>query len=54
VLVPGDYDADGRTDVAVYRAFTGEWFIVRSSDGGLTALMWGEPARGDIPVPARY
>ena len=27
VPVPADYNADGRADVAVYRASTGDWFI---------------------------
>src|SRR5262249_31590096 len=31
-----DFDGDGRADVALYRGATGEWFVLRSSDGGLT------------------
>ena len=27
VLVPGDYDGDGATDVAVYRPSTGTWHV---------------------------
>ena len=27
VLVPGDYDGDGATDLAVYRTSTGTWHI---------------------------
>jgi hypothetical protein len=48
--VPGDYDADGQVDVAVYRTSTGEWFIHRSSDGGTTSLLWGAPALNDRPL----
>ncbi|CAN5361028.1 hypothetical protein BH10ACI3_BH10ACI3_21340 [soil metagenome] len=30
-----DYDADGKTDVSIYRPSTGLWYIDRSTDGGL-------------------
>jgi Divergent InlB B-repeat domain len=45
-----DYDGDGKADIAVYR--NGDWFIHRSSDGGMTSLGWG--IERDIPVPADY
>ncbi len=48
VPVPGDYDGDGRDDVAVWRSSTGEWWIQRST-GGFTNPMLGQP--GDIPTP---
>jgi len=54
VPVPADYDGDGRADLAVWRPETGEWFIVRSSDGGVLATPWGSGALGDVPVPADY
>jgi streptogramin lyase len=40
--------------VAVYRTTTGEWFIQRPSDSGLTLVGWGAPVLGDTPVPADY
>ena len=46
IAVYGDYDADGVTDIAVYRSTTGEWFIGRSSDAGLIYHRWGWPAGG--------
>ena len=48
---PVDFDGDGRSDIAVYR--DGAWFIVRSSDGGVTATDWGGLPQ-DKPVPADY
>ena len=52
--MPSDYDGDGTTDIAVFRATTGEWFILNSSTGSLTTAAWGAPALGDTPVPAEY
>jgi len=43
--VPGDYNGDGVTDVAIYRPATGEWYV-----RGQFTVQWG--ASGDIPVPA--
>jgi hypothetical protein len=33
---------------------TGEWFIRRSSDGGLLQVAWGSPFLDDVPVPGRF
>jgi hypothetical protein len=48
---PVDFDGDGRSDISIYR--NGAWFILRSSDGGMTETAWGGLPQ-DIPVPADY
>ena len=46
-----DFDGDGKADIAIYR--DGMWFIIRSSDGGVSTAGWGG-AMQDIPVLADY
>jgi hypothetical protein len=50
--VPGDYDGDGRMDLAVFRPASGNWYILNSRDGSLTAQHFGIST--DRPVPGDY
>lgn len=55
---PADFDGDGKTDYAVFRAGVaspdkGTWYWIRSSDGSLAALSFGD-ATLDFPVPGDY
>lgn len=49
--ITGDFDGDGRADVAVFRPSTGVWYIRHSSTAEMAAITWGggddEPAPGD-------
>ncbi|MBU0679337.1 MAG: hypothetical protein KJ626_14655, partial [Verrucomicrobia bacterium] len=49
---PCDFDADGITDIGIYRPSTMTWFIYRSQAGFMTPFAFGAP--GDIPIPADY
>jgi len=50
--VPGDYDGDGQTDVALFRPSTGEWYILRAGPRTGIRYVWG--GSGDVPISDRH
>jgi CubicO group peptidase (beta-lactamase class C family) len=47
-----DFDGDGKTDISIYRPTVGEWWYLRSSDGGNRAFQFG--SSNDKLVPVDY
>ena len=54
VPVPGDYDGDGISDLAVYRPASGVWFIKLSATGFTTSASFQWGLSSDAPVPGDY
>jgi uncharacterized repeat protein (TIGR03803 family) len=55
-LRAGDYDGDGRIDVATWQPSSGTWRIRQSSNGQTQTPAWGNGMwpYEDVPVPADY
>jgi hypothetical protein len=43
-----DYDGDGKCDLSIWRETEGNFYILRSTDGVLNVIHWGQP--NDFPI----
>lgn len=55
IAVQGDYDGDGKSDIAIVRQSNGNWWFLES-EGGYTPRVYPGPvfSSNDWPVPADY
>ncbi len=52
IATAADYDGDGQTDIAIYRASAGEWYILPTANTPYRYYRWR--IAEDIPVAADY
>jgi hypothetical protein len=45
---PGDYDGDGKSDLAMYRPSHGSWYILLSGTGYATYVSYHWGVTGDL------
>ena len=53
-VTPGDFDGDGKTDLAIFRAATAQWIVRPSGGGATTTTTYGATNLFDVPVPGDY
>jgi hypothetical protein len=51
---PGDYDGDGRTDLAFFTDFNAGWYIYPIATGANHAVDFGFPGGTHVPAPGDY
>ena len=54
IPVPGDYDGDGKADIAVYRPATGIWYVLLSTTNSASYISYQWGVNTDMPVSGDY
>ncbi|HEX8650060.1 MAG TPA: FG-GAP-like repeat-containing protein [Pyrinomonadaceae bacterium] len=49
-----NFDGDAKVDLSVWQPSTGNWNVLKSSDGTSTTQQWGLASLGDVIVPGDY
>lgn len=52
--VRGDFDGDGKSDIAVYSEAGGNWYVLQSSNNSFRAEQFGAGNFNDLPTAADY
>src|SRR5229473_4462420 len=54
IPITGDYDGDGKPDMAIFRPSDGTWFILLSSTNYTTSIAKAWGTSGDIPLSGDF
>ena len=54
IPLAADFDADGKTDLTVYKPSTAQWFVLKSATSSVQVNNWGIAGSTDLPMVGDY